>query len=127
MTAQELRIGNYVQDLVGAPCRVRAINEGGISIKCGGYSASVEMFKPIELTEEVLLKCGFMKNASNDYVILDLFKLSLHYSYGKPVGWMFFIKSLDWIIVNRQNSIKYFHQLQNLYFALTNKELEICF
>ena len=113
MTAQELRIGNYVQDLVGAPCRVRAINEGGISIKGGGYSASVEMFKPIELTNDILSKCGFDVKFTNGGFIKwqkDDFKL--------------IDRRLPYPL-NYSARVVYLHQLQNLYFALTGEELTL--
>ena len=71
--------------------------------------------EPIPLTEEWLLKFGFEKNKNSDLY----FRLN-NYEYFIENG----------IIDNgysRMNeiSVKYVHQLQNLYFALTGKELEI--
>ena len=67
-------------------------------------------FKPIPLTEEWLLKFGYDLITENHYAVLG---------------------HLIWKVENRfycdKNGmqLKYVHQLQNLYFALTNKELEI--
>ena len=76
---------------------------------------------PIKLTEEILLKCGFEKNNRIDFGELKpcftIFSFSLmirHNSY-----------YVDWIGGNTE--IKYLHELQNLYFALTKKELIIKF
>ena len=126
MTTSELRIGNYIQDLVGAPCKIRAINEGGLSIKGGGYSASVEMFKPIKLTEEVLLNCGFKAENIYSNFILDDFEIESGVRIISTNERCSFYLSGD-IPDFMKIKIEYVHQLQNLYFALTNKELEICF
>ena len=86
------------------------------------FNPSIDIYEtdlePIELTEEILLKCGFEKREDGDY---NLFKYSevdivicSDFSSWKCDGINFSV-----------NYIKYLHQLQNLYFALTNKELEI--
>ena len=74
---------------------------------------------PIKLTEEILLKCGFEKDNRIDLGELNpcftIFSFSLmirHNSY-----------YVDWIGGNTE--MKYLHELQNLYFALTKEELQI--
>lgn len=82
--------------------------EGKNTIGC--FKATIEAIKPIPLTEEILLKCGYKLVRENHYGVLG---------------------HLIWNIENRfycdKNGvqIKYVHQLQNLYFALTNEELII--
>jgi len=73
-------------------------------------------FQPIELTEELLLKCGFVKDMG-EYSI-DNFN--------------FVINARDYIVYTNDEfdykeicKIYYLHQLQNLYFALTQTELKI--
>lgn len=73
---------------------------------------------PIPITEECLLKFGFTKPAHS--WIGDVFHLSEWDAY--PLNWC--------VAMNKNNAIiylklKYVHQLQNLYFALTGEELAI--
>lgn len=72
-------------------------------------------FKPIPITEEWLLKLGFTQSPAfkNLYFIGTFLNITL----GNKI--MFEIN--DQII----SEIKYVHQLQNLYFALTQKELAV--
>jgi hypothetical protein len=80
-----------------------------------------DYIKPIPLTEEWLLKLGFE-------CILDI-----SYSFPKPYDnlELSYYGSINgfkkgWVInklFGLSNGIKYVHELQNLYFALTNEEL----
>ena len=123
--ANELRIGNKVQDANGFIFDVVSIHEDG-TVYCyfDGNEGDVWEFYDknpclgIELTEEILLKCGFEKREDGDY---NLFKYSevdivicSDFSSWKCDGINFSV-----------NSIKHLHQLQNLYFILTGKELEV--
>jgi len=81
--------------------------------------APVTLFKfedfivePIPLTEEWLVKFGFKRSSTPNQLTLGRFSYELSYSdlyYG----------------LSRMGKCKYLHQLQNLYFALTQEELEI--
>lgn len=66
--------------------------------------------KPVELTEEILLKCGFKigNKYSNEDARIGDFVITF--------GDNFYYK---------KTQIKHLHQLQNLYFAITGFELEI--
>jgi len=106
MKANELRIGNwfryqtkigydydvfdtkYIQDLVDDP--------------------QYDFFEPIPLTEDILLKCGFIKDGN---------------LYFKN-GFVFRDDKLFYNTVELYLTIN-LHQLQNLYFSLTNEELTI--
>ena len=104
MTVQELRIGNWVY-----------YDGRNTPIKEPTDLIDVDEFKPIPLTEEILLKCGFenerLKATSftdirvnrNLEVILEMF-CDADYSF---------------------KHVKHLHQLQNLYFSLVGKELEV--
>lgn len=80
-------------------------------------------FRPIEITEEWLLKFGFEDITGVDYILhIDVdFKLILipadafypQIDKADDVGW----SSIS------LNKIEYIHQLQNLYFTLTGEEL----
>lgn len=104
MNKQELRIGNYVNHNGFAPITIDAVD----IIHCQQHP---EAYKPIELTEEWLLKLGFI--IDNGWFKIGYLKL-------------FPIRDLYYrAIVPITKDIKYVHQLQNLYFALTGEELTI--
>jgi hypothetical protein len=70
---------------------------------------------PIPLTEEWLLKFGFVKNNNNQFILMEggvdiLFNKDLN-------GWT--CDGINFSI----NMTEHVHQLQNLYFALTGTEL----
>jgi hypothetical protein len=68
-------------------------------------------FSPIPLTEEWLLNLGFVKGLSGAFYIGDcIFHISGYLSD----------KFDDYMI---KDNIKYVHQLQNIFFALTGEEL----
>jgi len=76
--------------------------------KLGKYYSS--HFNPIPLTPEILEKCGFVSNPYQDrYEFGDI---HVEYCGFRDICW-----------VNGKPHIEYLHQLQNLYFALTNEEL----
>lgn len=76
-------------------------------------------YSPIPLTTEILEKCGFKLEYGGqlpDYIQREGFMM---YWYEEKLSANFgHVKQMD-------REIQYLHQLQNLYFALTGKELEI--
>jgi hypothetical protein len=134
MNAQELRLGNLVKDRAGKVIRIDFFDflHKAYSCKFGQMmflddeevhpmTEYTDYAEPIPLTEEWLLKLGFIEK--------------------KP--WFFEIKMGDYELgINRipltaqiqsdgeflaflTNRTKYVHQLQNLYFAITGEELKI--
>lgn len=120
MEAKELRVGNYIY--VSNPASgilevrkqsVERCNYHHITDLCRNNKDWV--YKPIPLTEKWLLKFGFeWKNHA--------MRLSNFYIRKQIGGFMLYISNETH---NIAINIKYVHQLQNLYFALTGKELEI--
>lgn len=128
MEAKDVRIGNYVtwkeydDDII---LTVIGIEKGGtvwVEWVCedgtlDSTDCSMENITPIPLTEEWLLKFGFKSTQSGMMFILK-----------DKNGNNFTIES-DSIsfsarfIIDHYCEIKYVHQLQNLYFALTGEEL----
>ena len=148
MKASELRIGNLILGARGY-VKVSAILESGL-IRIEGNSSffgvegSEPCLLPIPLTEEWLVKFGFdVTESFNDGEKVDyqyelFFNIEyitervFHYdtdedgvtvSFGVREIWdnEDLMDSRSWIVKN----IKYVHQLQNLYFALTGEELTI--
>ena len=134
---QELRIGNYLNEEVLGTCIVSQITEKTIwvltnNLKEDGtqnkreFHIWIKHLQPIPITEDELIKLGFKKYNNGDYWInLQTHYLELMYSngfwyptYAQIDGFLYYDTTAGTL-----NCIKYIHQLQNLYFVLTNKEL----
>lgn len=130
MKANELMIGNYVNEEVIGNCKVSKINKKslwieGNNVKTDGteniveYHLIYDYVKPIPLTEEWLSKLGFIFPQGeyckkDDWtIVVDCDPFHIH-KLGEKDSVHF-----------EGFNIKYVHQLQNLYFALTGEELKI--
>lgn len=120
----ELRYGNkmfFLGELVTFES-IGKIRKDGIfwikTIEHGELQHKSFHFKPIPLTDEWLLKFGFEK-IENNWKVLDYvcFKLSWERLAG-----LVLVFDNESIFLPQ---IKYVHQLQNLYFALTGEELTL--
>lgn len=122
MEAKDLRIGNWVLE-----------NGSFHQIEINDFY-NPQLFKPIELTEEILLKCGFSFDRKKNYFYISFNDISQFieiYECADDSGNLF-VAYLTNDDIETENSnpifllyINNLHQLQNLYFALTNEELEI--
>lgn len=118
MEAKELRIGNLVfsteDNKIG---EVFQIDSSGIVFvnKSGNRWQGLKSIQYIQLTEEILLKCSFKK--LNMLFINDI------------IPFVKIVKCVDCfdVLIGNVSYIKLYslHQLQNLYFALTGKEIKI--
>lgn len=139
MEAKELRIGNYIQDNLEDVFTVGGLTENGICINNFGaadikgmnaiMSLSIVNFKPIPLTEEWLLNFGFTCDTSYDYFDEDIDR-DVYCGYDIDTitlimmdGYLVPKPYYDDEAFGQNVKIKYVHQLQNLYFALTGEEL----
>ena len=134
MEAKELRIGNYVNyngyvaEIVEIKRTVCMIRFKENDLDCCP-KVEYDDLKPIELTEEWLLKIEFKKLLPNlgeltqQEIYLGNLRTVLTF-YKKPFtfnvsnGWWMYERKMD-------NPPKYVHKLQNIYFALTGEELTI--
>lgn len=131
MKASELRIGNLVQ-YGGVVNKVYLISHNYFQVE----STDIPTFtanknraaEPIPLTEEWLLRLGFTK--PNDWhcyklVIGDDELQNLESSLQVSFEGCGFVQ-ICWGGINAYSAqVKYVHQLQNLYFALTGEELTL--
>jgi hypothetical protein len=108
MDEKEVRIGNYVN-----------IEDTILRIELQELYYNASIMTPIPITEEWLLKFGFEKDYSN-YII----EAGDYFHSIKKDGeeWIYSYDESD-ACCYELRSIKYIHQLQNLYFALNDKEL----
>ena len=109
LTGSELRIGNYV--FLKSKSKYYEILSGQ-EIDTGLDSQD---FEPIPLTEEWLLNFGAKKTDKND----SFGGFIVYYPNGNGMR----IKDNEWNSQHITVNVKYVHQLQNLYFSLTGKEL----
>lgn len=123
MNSRDLCIGNYVQDSYGRIGRVLFIREQSIRYKCGNSDINVNIaeISPIALNEWTLLKMGF-----------EDFQGVFYYNIDNPmsfyVGLFGNMPSLYLVVQGEEHylgHVQYVHQIQNLIYILTQKDLEI--
>lgn len=121
MKTTELRIGNkatFLDKIV----TIEALSGDLVSVSGFERNKFTPIFqnhnglKPIKLTEEILLKCGFVKDEFDNWE--NETRLGLY----KPEEFDGYLSVWGESTVGECN---YLHQLQNLYYALTGQELEI--
>lgn len=122
ITANELRPGNLLYRTDGTPMTVRSLIYNDLDILVNEHSGLFTFgytALPIPLTEEILLKCNLKFNKkyphNNKQFEVYEFTENSRFNYYWDGGNLTFLG----------REIKYLHQLQNLYFALQGKELEI--
>lgn len=121
MKANELRIGNWVEQPNDGVTRVTAIlNDLQIKTETGYID---KYCRPIPLTEEWLLKFGFTYDEVFGWSFSDE-KIYFILNYYQPNNRVVLETDEESVITVPQD-ISYVHQLQNLYFALTGQELEL--
>ena len=120
ITANELRIGNLVLGPKGTMYNgeITSWNIGEF-IKCNEYCDFIQGFRPIELTEEWLVKFGF-EWCHEACGYFDKHHAVYFWESGEVEVHPFCTNDKDCQIF-----IKHVHQLQNLYFALTGEELTL--
>jgi hypothetical protein len=116
MKAQDLRIGNNIFH------RNKAITVNWQELKW--IQEENNNFQPIPITEEILLKCGFISGGAKQWLFITLDKKDECYLYFNPLGKGIAIDQ-NGIEFSFEIELNYLHQLQNIFFALTNEELTI--
>ena len=120
MKVNELRIGNYYLDIDDKISEMSGHELYLMSIKENLDNLGVNEYRGIPLTEEYLLKFGFYWDKKKVYLCLNKTAFRIRYSRNQ----LTLFQSSQYLTIP---DIKYLHQLQNLYFALTQEELEINF
>jgi hypothetical protein len=130
MTANELRIGNWVNwdgDDHQEIALVASICKEEVGFRCGDFGL-IENIEGILLTEDWLYKFGFknIDKGDNDYITYTdpnhdyYLQIDVRRKDGK---YSILDNSFDDLRDFSMIDIMYVHQLQNLYFALTGEEL----
>jgi hypothetical protein len=141
MKANELRIGNYVNEDVLGDAPISEITESTVGLSVNHmdinrvesivtYIIAIHNIKSIPLTHEILEKCGFKKYSHNPGYAIDSDSMSEkcdEYNLGK-------LSIMDWgdgFVLSNSFSfslrveLKHLHQLQNLVHSITGEELEV--
>jgi hypothetical protein len=114
MEAKELRIGNFITSKSSST--YWEINIDDLIL----INENPSHYLPIPITEEWLLKFGFIKDA----VLFSITENDEHKSVFS-IQYDNHLEVFKIPITGFWYEIKYIHQLQNLYFALTNQELTL--
>ena len=129
MKSNEFRLGNLlIEKKYKMIVKVTDLLDNRIGVT-GDFKGRWQV-QPIPITEEWLLKFGFNQNSHSDNYIKGKEHLSIKFGEWQDDRGF---KSKEWIYSTAQSdagccellNIKFVHQLQNLYFALTEKELEL--
>lgn len=140
MKTNELRLGNWIMGIGYMHVTELKTELGNNFITASNkdvvFMDEEDSFQPIELTEEVLLKVGFelvntkrltgyemvkeLENNVYEFLVFKIFNnndtlLNIRKQKGGGFEYGEFTK----------RGIKYLHELQNAYFCLTGKELEV--
>lgn len=118
MKANELRIGNWVR------CKIYNGNNDVIIPFAFQEYSYIHLFEPIPITPKILERAGFGRI---DYYAGNPFRIGINLDNH------FLLCYHDAVAMGCDDSfyneafphVKYLHQLQNLYFALTGTELDI--
>lgn len=117
ISTNELRIGNYVTE------------DGRLILIHDGFGIDhAHNFEAIPITEEWILKFGFEIKEVRDIIEYLLNKAMFMFSIYRKVGYdVFFLSQYSEIDkdIMGTTQIKYVHQLQNLYYSLTQEELAL--
>lgn len=128
MKNTELKIGNYVQhndEII----KVEQITKRKIGYHRNGDKSRMHYLKyseikPIEITEDILIRLGFEETFDDTYPeILRYDKINV-IKFDERLLVYIFNKCIDCHFSDR---IKYIHELQNAYYVVNNKELHLQF
>lgn len=125
MNASELRIGNWVNhkplwsyrmgNNYSEPFPFQWAESDWYAL--GECTMDLEVIEPIVLSPEILEKCGFVKIGGLHSLINGFFTLDFH----EQNGLFLCVEGQDLGLPK----VNYLHQLMNLYFALTGRELTV--
>lgn len=126
---EELRIGNLVlfhpMKKIKRICSVKEIKLDRVCVLDKGLDLvlSKTEIQPIPLTPEILIRCGFEKWSENNFFhegFVDYWKLLYHEHNNE---WEVYYAPDKSCSGQDISVINHLHQLQNLYYSLTNTEL----
>ncbi len=135
MKENELRIGNWVHHNSNWSARIEENDRKEFDFQFqaidwyrdGECTLSIENdLEPIKLTEEWVVRFGFIKKVHSFYTEFYIGNNPTDHNWTMMLTWPDGANEPHYTCYrNGYHNIKYVHQLQNLYFALTGEELTI--
>ena len=123
MKTSELRTGNllhYDEKIIYVSSILKNENIGMYNGYGFDKTTSIQCVNPIPITKEWLLKLGVEKNEINNYTKFGfLSRLKPYLEYNDHNDYDLFV------CCEILSTVKFVHQLQNLYYALTGEELTL--
>lgn len=116
LTIQELRIGNLLYDEDGFPFYVSSLFDDYMRDSADNPH-QLEDIKPIKLDEDILLKCGAKKDGWEFKLKACALEITIRLNYGYVY--------CEFGNVYLGDRITYLHELQNLIYGLSKRELEV--
>ena len=123
ITPSDLKIGNWLNYSTEEgilPTKIDWQDLAHLSEKPKDFN---KYYSGIEITPEILVKCGFVKDEDEDKYILTFIK-GVEYIY-KMENKCFYEYRFAFGEDFNLREIEYLHELQNLFYCLTGKELKI--
>lgn len=124
MEAKELRLGNWVRTPAGYEQVIDVMCDSINTMHYNGIT--YDDIEPIPLSPEILEKCGFefVDSGYNDFKEVGVWYIdSFQFSQYLPGSY-----SCDFMYIYGDTGmcpLQYLHQLQNLFYSLTQNELNI--
>ena len=120
--AFDLRIGNWIT-VSGEMYQVSAVSEMKVQLKGNGGENNLEELHPIAITRELIEKAGFKKRERTD--LFDKIPLEgfTYHLYSHHI--MLFHGPNNTLCHWLNTKIVFLHQLQNFYYYLTGREIEV--
>lgn len=135
LSAQELRIGNWVYDgeRTQFPMQVVAIGKDWVQLDFPGneggvWESDIKDLRGIRITQELLEECGYKySNECYGYKRLDEWKMMQFYKHESRLRVYYRGKheELPGEVIYECHGIHYLHELQNAYYMATGEELEV--
>ena len=124
MKNTELRIGNWVNAFgIEQEILIGVFYSKGADVWFVDH-LEIKDIEPIPLTPEWLEKFGFEKNSDESYELITEQGVQFYASKDDDYKYLSVgTLGLEQHLINKE--LEHVHQLQNLYYALTNTELEI--
>ena len=134
---RDLTIGCYVYDgdRTKFPMYVQAIGEDYVYLNFEGnegdlWESTPDELQGIPLTRELLEKAGFRKMSDDIYIYYrceegDYYEIFIYFDREEETKIEVIKQNISFSHVLKNHKIKFFHELQNIFFWLNKKNLEV--
>jgi hypothetical protein len=127
----ELRIGNYIKDSLDRTFKINGFKDENAYLLLSNNDKiryNIKTIKSIPLTADWLINFGFKKPNGINHFCFKTYVNNIEFTVFSTIDFEIFrIKNIPFYFIfnNIPHAIYSVHQLQNLYFALTNEELTL--